>query len=231
MAALEEFGSEIWTANGPILKAGGGFEYPTRMVTIRLSNGGLFIWSPVLLTEELRNEVNSLGGVQHLIAPNTLHDTFLQEWATAYPSAKVHTAPRPSQLKGPPAPSKQLGRSPEPEWANEIEQVIIAGNFITTEVWFFHRRSSTLLITDLVQHFEPNWFSGWRSLVAKLDLLSAQQPEVPRKFRVAFYDRQHARKAVDEALRWPIERVIMAHAPPILANGTEFVRRAFRWLV
>jgi hypothetical protein len=43
--------------------------------------------------------------------------------------------------------------------------VIVPGNAITTEVAFFHRESATVLFTDLLQHFRPGWFTGWRSLV------------------------------------------------------------------
>src|SRR5207253_182649 len=47
--------------------------YPTRMAVIRLSGGGLFLWSPIPLTDGLRAEVDALGEVSHIVAPNSLH--------------------------------------------------------------------------------------------------------------------------------------------------------------
>jgi hypothetical protein len=46
------------------------------MAAIRLSGGSLFVWSPVALTEDLRAEVDALGEVRYLVAPNSLHHGF-----------------------------------------------------------------------------------------------------------------------------------------------------------
>ena len=86
---LKEFGREIWTADGSDV-AVVGFRYPTRMAAIGLSDGSLFIWSPIQLTDRLRAEVDAVGQVRHIIAPNSLHHLFLAEWKRAYPGAKVY---------------------------------------------------------------------------------------------------------------------------------------------
>ena len=56
-SALSEFGSEIWIADGPTVTAALGFYYPTRMVVIRLPDRGLWICSPVQLSDSLRREL------------------------------------------------------------------------------------------------------------------------------------------------------------------------------
>jgi len=104
------------------------------------------------------------------------------------------------------------------------------GNLIITEIVFFHRKSATVLFTDLIQHFRPGWFKGWRAIVARLDLMVATEPSVPRKFRVAFTARRAARGAIRQILAWPAERVLMAHGDPVTEGGQVFLRRAFRWL-
>ena len=76
---LKQFGPEIWIVDGPEVSTG-GFHYGTRMAVIRLSDGGLFIWSPIKLTEALRFEADALGEVRHLVAPNSLHHLFLDDW-------------------------------------------------------------------------------------------------------------------------------------------------------
>ncbi|HVV93865.1 MAG TPA: hypothetical protein VHD15_10635 [Hyphomicrobiales bacterium] len=112
----------------------------------------------------------------------------------------------------------------------DIDLAVVRGNRITTEVVFFHRKSGTVLFTDLIQHFPPGWFKGWRSVVARLDLMAAAEPAVPRKFRLAFTDRRAARASIQPILAWPAERVLMAHGEPICTGGREFVRSAFRWM-
>jgi hypothetical protein len=117
------------------------------------------------------------------------------------------------------------------DWSGDIDQVVVRGNRITTEVVFFHRKSRTVIFTDLIQHFDAGWFTGWRALVARLDLLTAPEPTVPRKFRIAFFDRGVARAALHQILAWPAEKVIMAHATPIERDGRAFIARSFKWLI
>lgn len=229
-AALEEFGPQIWIADGPIVTAAASFHYPTRMAVIRLADGGLFVWSPVALAPDLRAAVDALGEVKHLVAPNSLHDTFLSEWRGAYPTAKLHAPPGLRRRRKDLVFDGDLGDAPADAWAGEIDQVQMRGNLITTEIVFFHRPSRTAIFTDLIQHFSPTWFSGWRGLVAQLDLMTGREPAVPRKFRNAFIHRRAARAALRRILAWPAERVLMAHAAPVQSNGRMFIARAFHWL-
>jgi hypothetical protein len=227
---LQPFGEEIWLADGPTTSVA-GFRYPTRMAVIRLSGGALFIWSPVPLSEAIRTAVEALGEVRCLIAPNALHHLFLGEWRRAYPDAKVYAPPGLRQRRKDIDFDDDLGDAPAPEWSEEIDQVLVRGNLITTEVVFFHHRSGTAIFTDLIQHFSPTWFTGWRAIVAGLDLMTAAEPQVPRKFRNAFVDRRAARAALRRILAWPTRKVLMAHAAPVEDDGQAFIGRAFRWLL
>jgi hypothetical protein len=124
-----------------------------------------------------------------------------------------------------------LGDTPAPEWANDLDQVVVRGCLVTTEVVFFHRRSRTVIFTDLIQQFEPGWFNGWRGLLAKLDKMTAPRPTVLVKYRIAFHDRDIARSAVQQILAWPSEAVLAAHAPPIRHGGRAAIAHAFEWLL
>lgn len=227
---LQHFGEEIWTADGLVISVI-GFDFPTRMVVIRLSDGGLFVWSPVALTDELRSAVDQLGPVRHIVAPNHLHDLFLAQWHSAYPEAALHAAPRLRSRHPELEWGSDLGNTPAPEWANDIDQVVVRGCWVTTEVVFFHRLSRTVIFTDLIQQFEPGWFKGWRGLLARMDKMTAPSPTVLVKYRIAFYDRKTARSAVRNILAWPAEALLAAHAPPVARGGREAIARAFDWLL
>jgi uncharacterized protein DUF4336 len=226
---LKQFGREIWIADGPAVVTA-GFQYPTRMAIVRLSSGGLFIWSPIQLVESLRAEVDALGEVRFLVAPNSLHHLFLDEWRRAYSGAKLHAPPGLREKRKDIDFDGDLGNAPIAEWADDIDQVVVLGNLITTEVVFFHRMSDTVLFADLIQQFPSDWFSGWRSIVARLDLMLAPEPTVPRKFRNTFINRRAARVSLEHILAWPAEKVLMAHGPAINDDGRAFIGRAFRWL-
>jgi hypothetical protein len=226
---LEPFAEDIWIADGPIV-ATAGFRYPTRMALIRLDGGGLFVWSPTPLTPELKSEVDAVGPVRFLVAPNSLHHLFMGDWAQAYPDALMFAAPGLRPKRPDLAFHGELSDQPDEGWAQEMDQVVVRGNLITTEVVFFHRKSGTVIFTDLIQHFSPSWFTGWRKLVARLDLMTEPEGEVPRKFRLAFADRAAARASIRRIAQWPAQKVLMAHAEPVTVDASGFIARRFRWL-
>jgi hypothetical protein len=199
------------------------------MVVIRLSNSDLFIWSPIALTEKLRSEIGALGHVRYLIAPNSLHHLFILDWKRAYSSALLFVPPRLREKRKDVMFDADLGDA-IPDWSEEIDHVVVRGNAITDEVVFFHRESSTIIFADLIQQFPAGWFSGWRAAIAKWDLMLGVEPSVPRKFRLAFVDRQAARAGLARILAWPAEKVLMAHGMPVTRDGQAFVHRAFKWL-
>src|SRR3569833_220228 len=83
---LEPLGTDLWYADGGIVSFK-GFDYPTRMVIVRLADGGLWLWSPVETTAPLEAEICTLGPVRHVVSPNSLHYLFLAEWHAAFPEA------------------------------------------------------------------------------------------------------------------------------------------------
>lgn len=226
---LEPFGPDLWLSDGPVVTGAAGFRFPTRMAIVRLPDGGgLWVWSPVALTNALRAKVETLGPVRHIVAPNSLHHLFVAEWSKVWPEAQIHAAPG-CQALGVDA-STPLSDVPCPAWAGVLEQVVVPGNRITTEVVFFHRPSATVLVTDLVQQLPRDWYHGWRKLVARLDLMSAPVPSVPQKFRLATTDRKAAGAAVVHILNWSAERLVMAHGAPVKSGAREVLSAAFDWL-
>ncbi len=230
IVVLQEFGPNIWIADGPTITAAAGFHYPTRMAVIRLSSGDLVVWSPTLISDELCGQLQSLGAVRFLVPPNSLHHTYLGDWQRAYPEAAVFAPPGLREKRKDIRFDGDFSDGPIGAWAGDIDLTIMWGNRITTEVVFFHRQSATALFADLIQQFPSGWFAGWRAIVARLDLMVSDEPTVPRKFRIAFTDRRAARDPVRQVLSWPTQRIILAHGTPIANDGQAVLRRAFRWL-
>ena len=57
MTVLEPVGKDLWTIDGPVVHAY-GFPFPTRMAVVRLSDGGLWLWSPIRLDEPVRRAIS-----------------------------------------------------------------------------------------------------------------------------------------------------------------------------
>ncbi len=227
--SFNEFGPGIWIADGPSVSFY-TFPYPTRMALIRLADGGLFVWSPIALSPDLKDHVDALGPVRYLVSPNRLHHLFLGEWKSAYPQAKLYASPGLRRKRKDLSFDGELGEMPEPGWAADIDQVPVHGSFLT-EVEFFHRPSRTAIFTDLLQNLPPDWVSGWRGVVARLDGVSAPNPGAPREWRASFLNRRAARASLERILAWPIERVVIAHGELVTTDGSAFVRKAFGWLL
>jgi hypothetical protein len=61
--------------------------FTTRMTVVHLSNGDLFLHSPIKFDGRLANELLGLGAVRHLVSPNQFHYAHIGEWAKAFPNA------------------------------------------------------------------------------------------------------------------------------------------------
>lgn len=226
---LNPVGDNIWTAEGPVVSFF-GFPYPTRMAVIRLGSGDLFIWSPIALTPELKMQVESLGPVKHLVSPNKLHYLSLNTWHSAFPEARLYASPGLAKKRRGIAFHAQLGDAPEPAWTADVDQVVMGGSFAMNEIVFFHRASRTALFADLIENFRPDWFTGWRGVLARLDGIVMPNPGAPREWRLSFTNRKVAQAALARILAWQPEQVVMAHGEIVRSGGACFVRNAFRWL-
>jgi hypothetical protein len=123
------------------------------MAVIRLSDGDLFVRSPVALSDSLRVSIDALGPIRHLVSSNSLHHLFLQEWQSAYPAARLYASPRLPRKRKDLTFDAELGDAAEPAWTVDTDQVVVHGSFALTEIVFFHRTSHTALFADLIQNF------------------------------------------------------------------------------
>jgi hypothetical protein len=199
------------------------------MAVIRLGDGGLFLWSPIALTPSLQATVEALGTVRYLVAPNKLHHLFLGEWKAAYPWARMYAPPGLARRRRDLAFDERLEDAPPALWRAEIDQTFIKGSFALTEAAFFHRASRTVLITDLIQCFPPDWFKGWRRWVARRAGIVGPKPGTPIDFRTSFTNRRAFRESVDRMLAWKPERLIVAHGPLVEHDAAGYIRQALDW--
>ncbi len=227
---LEEFGRDLWIADGPSVRFLGLFPYPTRMAIVRLGDGGLWIWSPIALDDALARAVGELGPVRHLVAPNKLHHLYLGPWAQAHPNARLYAPPGLARKRRDLGFHAELGDTPESAWEGDIDQVVFRGSFFMEEVVFFHRASRTALVADLIQRFDPAQLEGWRGLLMRWDGLAGAEGSTPREWRASFWKRRAARAAKARALAWEAERLVVAHGACARERGGEVFGRALRWL-
>ena len=226
---LAPFGPSLFLAEGPTV-AFFGFPYPTRMAAVRLSDGGVWIWSPVALTRDLAEAVEAIGPVRHIVSPNKLHHLFLGAWVERWPKARLHVPPGLAGRRPDLRFHAELGDEPDPAWAADIDQVVFRGSIAMEEVVFFHRASRTAIVGDLVQRHPEAEMSGWRGLLMRLDGLVGEQGSTPREWRASFLRRGPARAARDKLLAWKAERLVIAHGDCARSKATEILAGALAWI-
>lgn len=227
---LIPFGDEIWIANGPPVSFM-GMPYSVRMAVICLSNGELFVHSPISPEKELMDEVNLLGEVKYLTSPNKIHHLFMGDWKELYPNSRMYSSPGLAKRRPDLMFDRELLDQPEPEWANEIDQLIFAGSWVMQEMIFFHRLSKTLILADLIENFDRNWFTGWRKWAAKFAGILEPDGRAPIDYRFSFLGRKSkARASVERMKTWKPDNIIIAHGACYKGNAGEELERAFRWV-
>jgi hypothetical protein len=200
------------------------------MVVIRLSDGSLFVWSPVPAKPELREQVDALGRVAYLVSPNYLHHLWLGEWTKWYPHARLYAPPGLRKRRPDLHFDGDLNGVPVGAWARDVDQVAIKGSFAMTEIVFLHWKSRTAIFGDLIENFPQGWFKGWRGLIARLDGIVSPKCGAPREWRWTFWNRRATHNALQAILDFEPEQVVVAHGGIVEHGGASFIRRGFRWL-
>jgi len=140
----------------------------TTTTTTTSSKPDLLIHSPVFLDGPLRNAVDRLGTVRHIISPNYEHVKYAKMWGEAYADAYMWGCPGLAEREPDVRWSGELpygcrppgygsaAECPEGMWDwNDVQPFHVdvevnpfTGNAFFNEVVFYHSASNTLLTTD-----------------------------------------------------------------------------------
>jgi hypothetical protein len=74
---LRAIDTDLWVAEQPLKNF--GLEGGTRMTVIRLNQDRLVIIAPIQLQDEMIDQINQLGNVSDIIAPNLYYHLFLNQ--------------------------------------------------------------------------------------------------------------------------------------------------------
>lgn len=230
---LREHAPGLWTADGQADKGVPKFlqkyDFSTRMTVIKLSNGGLFLHSPIALDSGLRAELGGLGEVRAIVAPNKFHHLYAGDCRKAYPNAKLYGAPGLPEKRKDLSFDGLLADEPRVEWRGDIEQLRIRGMSMLNEVAFFHPASRTLILTDLVFNVPAGRPWGIPILSGLLGVGGGFGPS--RLGRWLIRDKQAARASLGQIMRWDFDRVIVAHGNVLESGGHRKVRDAFGFIL
>ena len=232
---LKPVGEGLWLIDGPAIRFM-KLPFSTRATVARLDNGDLWVHSPTTLTPDLRAELDALGPVRHLIAPNWIHYAHLPDWQAAYPQATAWGAPGVAERAAKKGLALTIDRPlqwdrAEDPWAGQIDQMIVRGSKLHREAVFFHRASRTLILTDLIEAFETAKLPAWMRPIVWIAGIDDSDGTMPPDMRWSFRDKAALAEDIERMIAWAPERVILAHGRWYRRDGTAELERAFRRLL
>lgn len=232
---LKAVGDAIWIVDGPEVQMDFKFfkvPFTTRMTIVKLANNKLWVHSPIALTEELKDQVSSLGEVSDIVAPNKFHWSYIVDWHTHYPKAKLWLAKGVYKKleKEKIRDYSSLDDFSTPVWSEEIYYIPFRGSIIMEEMVFFHPKSSTLILTDLIENIEVKQLPFMFKVLFKLGDNQYPKAHTPRDLRISFLFRKQAIESYKVIKQWKPDNIIFSHGKVILENGSEKLKQAFFWL-
>jgi hypothetical protein len=174
------------------------------------------------------SEIQRLGPVRYVIAPNKSHYLFFASFLQAFPDAQGYLAPglgkRRPELSGYP----ELEPGKQPLWDTDLKAIFIEGLPALNETVWFHARSGTLILTDLLFCFgAENPWAG--RLLAKL-LGVYENLAMSRTLKLLVRDRKALSRSADRLLALDVTRIVLAHDQIIETRAQSRLAAAFAWL-
>jgi hypothetical protein len=224
--ALNELAPGLWERNAPLSVL--GMHLGHRMTVARLPAGELWVHSPVEYSPEVAEAVQRLGRIGHIVAPNYMHDTYLEGWLPKFPAARFH-APRAFHKVLPGFKvTDPLADTPPPAWSGVIDQHVVQGMPRLHEVVFFHRASRSLIIADLAFNLGPDMPVLSKALLKLNGCYCRFAPS--RMVKGIIRDRAALRASIDRILQWDFTRIIVSHGRNLEDAPRDALRQAFAFL-
>ena len=231
---LKQIDRHLWVAEQPLKFL--GLEVGTKMTVIKLPNGSLVVISPIEIDSEIQQQLDSMGTVRYIIAPNLFHYLYLSQAQQIYPQAQT-IAPPGLAAKQPDLKIDRVFTQDPIEFDSELEFVRFEGFRvfmppqvkIINEIVFYHPASKTLIITDSAFNFDRS-FPLVTQLAARV-LGSYQELKPYLLDKIASHDKQKLKQSIDKILAWDFQRVIMAHGTIVEHEAKAQLSAGYHWLL
>jgi hypothetical protein len=224
---LTALAEDLWVYDQPLRFY--GVEVGTRMTVVRLADGTLWLHSPTRPTPELRADVDAIGPVRWVVAPNRWHHLYVGHWQEAYAGAQAYGAPGLQKKRKDLQLAGILDDTAPAGWAGQIDQHFRQGAPTMNEVVFLHRKSRTLIVSDTAHNFAPGVSAGTRALFTLLGGWRGFRTTMAD--RMVTKDRAAARASLERMLAWDFDRIVVCHGQVLPSGGKDALRQAYAWLL
>ncbi len=240
MTTIRSITPDITIFNSPFSRFG-LFKIGGRATAIRLANKDLIIFSPIQLSSQIAETLDSLGTVKYLIAPDVEHHIFLKEYAKKYPNAKIIGVEGLREKNKDLKFDKVYGGTGASDKANvgyedEVEVCYFDG-FINKDLALFHKKSRTLVEADLlfnlpaIEQYAPT--SSGAGIMGILSPFKYLRPDSYFHKCFVWYaaaaDREKMARDANFVAKWDFDRIIPCHGDVIETGGKKAWVSAYEW--
>ena len=230
---LQQIDNNLYCAEQPLKFL--GLPVGTRMTVIRLEDDSLLLISPIAIDSEIKQQLDSLGTVKYLIAPNLFHYLYLSQCQELYPQAKVYTPPG-LNAKQPDLKIDKIFTQNDIQFGSELEYTLFAGFQVlivtqvkvVNEIVFYHPSTKTLIITDSAFNFDDSFPLVTQLAARIIDSYQTLKPSWLEK--VAIKDKELVKQSIAKILAWDFDRVIMGHGKIVEVDAKQQLTAGYQWL-
>jgi hypothetical protein len=228
-ATMRRLNEHTWEATFD-LKLSPGVYFPTRMTIVDAGGGDLLLHSPIPIDDALEAEIQALGVVRWIFAPNDLHHMYLPGAAARFPQAKVFGTPGAIRKRRGVEFAGSLGDGAPDDLPESVVAFEVGGIPAIHETVLWLPDVRTVVCSDLVFNIrEPKtWLT---SALLKL-VIPHDPPAQSRTFRWFFVkDRRAYAESVAELASRSFDTLVMGHGQVVETGGDAALRRALDWAI
>ena len=217
---LEQLGEDIWAHEDTMPL--GGTQLRLRMTVVKLACGGLWLHTPTQLSPELQAAIETLGAVRYLVGPSNGHNLWLNDWKSAYPEAKMYVSggiPKKISIDN----YHVLDEHFDNIWSDDFERLYMPGVSFFNESVFLHKKSKSLLVTDLIQNHSDACPPGFAGLMTKCVLRPLGFKDLciapPLKMGFTIKDKPAFSLFITQIKAWDFDKIIVTHGDVITQDA------------
>ncbi|KAF3187045.1 hypothetical protein TWF788_002623 [Orbilia oligospora] len=249
-AVIRQVTDAITTVSVPFLRIG-LLKFGGRATITKLSSGGLVVFSPTVLTDEVASTVTSLGGqVSYIVAPDIEHHLNIGPWKAAYPTARVigpTVLYQKRQKQGNEDVPFDFSYNSEnknslilPEDFTRDFELEYWDNHMSHEIALLHKPSGTLIEADLIfnlpskEQFSKTDIDATKGFWTKVSMhlftsLAGKSQQRFLWYGASSKGRAGFNRSAKVLDGWEFDRIIPCHGDVIETGGKATFRRLFAW--
>ena len=191
---------------------------------LRLGDRQLVLHSPVPISRDLREELDTLGRVGFIVVPQA-HGKFAAQASHDFPGSQLMAAPGAPRRRKSLSFHASLADQPPAAWAGQVESLLVLG-FRLQEVVLFHRSSRSLVLTDLCFNIQRSPSRVARLVFRANGMWQRFGPSrLYRQFGVS--DRAALQRSLEQVLQWDFQRIVPGHGDVLEHAGPSALRAAW----